>query len=264
MKKKQAASAKKTVKKSVKTPARKPAPAKKPVHKAAISKVRVSKAKPPVRKPAAKPVVKQAVKKPTARPAAKPVKKAVRPAAKPVVKQAVKKPADRPVARPAAKPVPVRPVPFFQSIRTKKITIEPVRRPQDTDDKVTKLTKSQVQEFKARLLDIKGKIVDDISGIQNEMLGRSQKDASGDLSGYGIHLADAATDNYDREMGLRIAGNEQEVLYEVDAALQRIEDGTFGQSELSGKFIGLNRLRAIPYTRYTLEEAAEIERRRRR
>ena len=129
---------------------------------------------------------------------------------------------------------------------------------------LSKLTKDLLKEFRSRLLDLKYKILEDVTGMEQELLSRSQKDASGDLSGYGLHLADAATDNYDREMHLRLAGSEQEVVYEVDEALQRIEEGSFGFSEISGKFIGLNRLRAIPYTRYTLEEAEEIERRRRR
>lgn len=129
--------------------------------------------------------------------------------------------------------------------------------------KVKKLSAEMIEELQERLLALRAQLSRDVASVENEMLGRTQKDATGDLSGYGIHLADAATDNYEKELALRIAGNEQEVLYDIEDALARIEEGKYGYSELSGKFIGLNRLRAVPYARFTLEEAEQMERKKR-
>ena len=77
---------------------------------------------------------------------------------------------------------------------------------------------------------------------------------------YSLHMADAATDSFDRDLLLGLASFEQEGLYEIDAALKRIEDGTYGICELTGKPIGWGRLEAIPWTRFSLEAENQLER----
>lgn len=70
---------------------------------------------------------------------------------------------------------------------------------------------------------------------------------------YSMHPADAATDSFDRDLVLGLVSFEQEGLYEIDAALRRIEDGTYGVCELTGRPIPWKRLEAIPWTRFSIE-----------
>ena len=75
-------------------------------------------------------------------------------------------------------------------------------------------------------------------------------EACEEIPNYGLHMADAATDSFDRDLVLGLASFEQEGLYEIDAALKRMEDGTYGICELTGKPIAWERLKAIPWTRF--------------
>ena len=95
-----------------------------------------------------------------------------------------------------------------------------------------------------------------------ETLKRSSKDDAGDLSSYGQHMADAGTDTFDRDFALSMVSSEQEALSEIDAALKRIHDGTYGICEITGKPIPKERLLAVPFTRYSAEALKEIEKNR--
>jgi RNA polymerase-binding protein DksA len=76
---------------------------------------------------------------------------------------------------------------------------------------------------------------------------------------YSMHPADAATDSFDRDLVLGLASFEQEGLYEIDAALRRIDDGTYGVCELTGRPIPWKRLQAIPWTRFSVEGERRVE-----
>lgn len=86
-----------------------------------------------------------------------------------------------------------------------------------------------------------------IEHIRKESLGKSQREASGDLSGYTFHMADVASDNFEREMSLGLAANEQEMLYEIDDAIRRLKAKDFGRCQSCSKEIGMKRLAAVPY-----------------
>jgi DnaK suppressor protein len=116
-----------------------------------------------------------------------------------------------------------------------------------------KLNKKDFQLFKKILLQLKEDIDDQMKHIYDNTLKKSQKDASGDISGYSLHMADVATDTYDREFSLGLATNERELLYEIEDSLKRIEDKTFGLCEQCHKPITKTRLKAIPYTRTCLK-----------
>ena len=73
------------------------------------------------------------------------------------------------------------------------------------------------------------------------------------------HQADAASDMYDREFALNLLSHEQTALYEIDHALRRIELGTYGMCEMSGKPIPRPRLEAIPWARFSVECQAQLE-----
>ena len=112
-----------------------------------------------------------------------------------------------------------------------------------------KLNKKELTEFKKIVLKRKEEILEGIQHISEDTLKKSQKEASGDISGYTYHMADVATDTYDREFSLGLASNERKLLYELDDALKKIEDGTFGICEECKSLIARTRLKAVPYAR---------------
>jgi len=73
------------------------------------------------------------------------------------------------------------------------------------------------------------------------------------------HIADAATDSYDRDCALALLSSTQNALYEIDQALNRIAEGSYGCCELSGEPIENERLQAIPWTRFSAQAQAQLE-----
>ncbi|MBM3244855.1 MAG: hypothetical protein FJZ15_03585 [Candidatus Omnitrophica bacterium] len=113
----------------------------------------------------------------------------------------------------------------------------------------SKLSKKELSAFKGLIYKIKDEILDDIKHISDDTLKKSQKDASGDISGYSYHMADVATDTYDREFSLGLASNDRQFLYELDDAAKKIEEGTYGVCEGCSQPISKSRLKAVPYAR---------------
>jgi len=124
-----------------------------------------------------------------------------------------------------------------------------------------KLNKKQAENFKKKILELKEEIIAEIKHISDDTLKKSQKEASGDISGYTYHMADVATDTYDREFSLGIASNEREILYELDDALKRIEEGTYGICEDCKTSIAKKRLAAVPYARLCVKCQSKKEKR---
>ncbi len=99
------------------------------------------------------------------------------------------------------------------------------------------------------------------SGVETraeEVMKRSAKDDAGDLSSYGQHLADAGSESFERDMAYNIISNQKEILSEIDEAIKRIKNGTYGICEVTGLPIPESRLMSIPYTRCT-KEGQEIK-----
>lgn len=76
---------------------------------------------------------------------------------------------------------------------------------------------------------------------------------------FSLHMADAGTDEFDRDFALSIMSSDQNAMYEIDAALERIRRGTYGLCEISGEPIEAERLAAIPWTRYSAAAQLELE-----
>jgi RNA polymerase-binding transcription factor DksA len=114
------------------------------------------------------------------------------------------------------------------------------------------------------LLDLRTHLTEGIERHSEETLKRSAKDDAGDLSAYGQHMADAGTDTFDRDFALSMVANEQEALSEIEAAIKRIHDGTYGVCEITQKPIAKERLLAVPFTRYSAEAQKDLERNRHR
>jgi RNA polymerase-binding transcription factor DksA len=85
------------------------------------------------------------------------------------------------------------------------------------------------------------------------------KDANEEVPNFSLHMADAATDSYDRDLALSRASSERGALYEIDQALHRIRTGTYGICEYTGKAIERRRLEVIPWTRYCAAAEKELE-----
>jgi len=116
-----------------------------------------------------------------------------------------------------------------------------------------KYTKSDLKDFKKIVLKKKEEVLNDLKHISDDTLRKSQKEASGDISGYTYHMADVATDNYDREFSLGLASGERKSIYELDDALKRIEEGTFGICDDCKSSITKIRLRAVPSARLCIK-----------
>lgn len=110
------------------------------------------------------------------------------------------------------------------------------------------------------LLDLRNHVLASLGEHTEETLRKSAKDDSGDLSGYGQHMADAGTDTFDRDFALSLVSSEQEALSEIEAAIKRIKDGTYGICESTQKPISKERLLAVPFTRYSAEAKKQVER----
>jgi len=125
--------------------------------------------------------------------------------------------------------------------------------------KVKRLPKKETDIYKKMLLQLRAKIAGDLQQIEGDSLGGNQPSHSGELS----DVADMATDNYDRELNIGLASNEQQLLNDIDVALKRIEDGTYGVCEIYGTPIPKKRLLAMPYTRLSLRAQEEEEKSKR-
>ena len=114
-----------------------------------------------------------------------------------------------------------------------------------------------VRQQKQKLLQLRDAVVDSMAGVAQGTL-RSRAEGS-EASAFGMHQADAGSDAYDRDFALSLLSQEQDALYEIDEALKRIEIGTYGKCEMSGKPIPRARLEAIPFARFTVECQSQLE-----
>ena len=101
------------------------------------------------------------------------------------------------------------------------------------------------------LLDLRGQLL--------HQMGDLKKDSAEEISNYSMHMADAGTDNFDRDSALSLLSSDQDAVYEIEEALKRIEKNSFGVCELTGKTIPKTRLNAIPWARYTVSAQAQLE-----
>ena len=139
-------------------------------------------------------------------------------------------------------------------------SVQPVESPK------SKLQPADLELFRHMLLQIRRQLMGDVDHMESEALNTSRSDASGDLSLMPIHMADIGTDNYEREFTISLIENETDTLREIDAALQRIDAGTYGVCEATHKPIGKMRLKVMPWARYCVahERSKESDRSRRR
>lgn len=120
-----------------------------------------------------------------------------------------------------------------------------------------KLDNKKLSFYKGLLLNLKENLAGDIKNMSKNP--RGEDDESRDVSGHVLHMADVATDMYDREFSLGLASNEREVLNQIDLALKRIADKSFGICGECKKPISAARLKAIPYAETCLKCQEKLE-----
>lgn len=125
--------------------------------------------------------------------------------------------------------------------------------------KAKKLPKAKLDKFKKILQHQKQQITSEIDNIGNNTLNKTIRESSGDLSSHALHMADMATDSYDRDFSLNLVSNEQEALYRIEQALRRISNGTYGFCVECGKKISEKRLKAVPFAELCIEHQEEKE-----
>jgi len=133
-------------------------------------------------------------------------------------------------------------------------------KPKDEESQIPR----KFRKYYRLLVELRDHVKNGLDLHTEETLKRSSRDDSGDLSGYGQHMADAGTDTFDRDFALSLVSNEQEALYEIEEAIQRIKKGTYGICELTGEPIDEERLLAVPFARYSVKSQAEVEKLKRR
>ena len=119
--------------------------------------------------------------------------------------------------------------------------------------KLTPFLASQRQ----KLLELRDSLLDSMTGVAKDTL-RARAEGS-EASAFGMHQADAGSDAYDRDFALSLLSQEQDALYEIEEAIKRIDAGTYGTCEMSGKAIAHARLEALPFARYTVECQSQLE-----
>lgn len=109
------------------------------------------------------------------------------------------------------------------------------------------MKKEELKKYREKLLKIKNIIQSDIKQMENDSFSKSQKEAAGDLSSHTLHMADMASDSYERDFAFDLVSNKQELMYEISEALRRIDEDKFGKCLACGKKISKARLNVVPY-----------------
>ena len=130
--------------------------------------------------------------------------------------------------------------------------VGPGASPKGAGNKAAKSIDPEWERYRQILLDLREQLVRQMNGLA--------KESAEQLPGYSMHMADSGTDNFDRDFALSLLSSDQDAIYEIDEALKRIERGSYGVCELTGKAIPKARLDAIPWARFTVEAQGQLER----
>jgi DnaK suppressor protein len=179
---------------------------------------------------------------------------------RPARKVSAKKPASKKVVRASVKANSVkakkRPSKFPRSKQKTDLSRSPLALMGNNNHRERRLDPF-IRKQKQNLLQLRDAMVDSMTGVAQDTL-RSRAEGS-EASAFGMHQADAGSDAYDRDFALSLLSQEQDALYEIDQALKRIELGTYGVCEMSGKPIPRARLEAIPFARFTVQCQSQLE-----
>ena len=121
------------------------------------------------------------------------------------------------------------------------------------------MKKTDAKIYKERLLILRTRLRGDVDHMADAALKKSRSEANGDLSSMPIHMADIGSDNFEQEFTLSLMESEEGTLGLIEASLERIEEGTYGQCEECGVKIPKTRLNAIPYASMCIKCASRME-----
>jgi DnaK suppressor protein len=170
------------------------------------------------------------------------------PSKKAAASRAVQKP------EPVKKPLKVRPVSKPESKTAKKAaaTVAGPKAPEAVKaakkEKVPTLSKQDLQYFRNLLLEKRREIIGDVGSMESEAF-----KGDSNLSNMPIHMADVGTDNFEQEFTLGLIESERQILRDIQEALVRVDNGTYGICLGTGKAIPRVRLEAVPWAKYTIE-----------
>lgn len=115
------------------------------------------------------------------------------------------------------------------------------------------LSKAQIEDFKKRLEELRRQLTRTLAGTTEEVKRPDE------ATGYSQHQADQGTDDFDRAITLGVTAQEQGLLRQIERALEKIEEGTYGQCDITGEEIAIERLEAIPYANMTVKAQEKFE-----
>lgn len=115
------------------------------------------------------------------------------------------------------------------------------------------LKKKQIEKFKSELEAMRAELTKHIAGAQ-EMVKAPEEG-----KGYSQHQADEGTDDFDRRVNIQLTAQEEETLRQIDRALEKIEEGSYGVCDVSGDEIPIKRLEVIPYATMTRDAREKFE-----
>ncbi|TVS01062.1 MAG: hypothetical protein EA423_10550 [Phycisphaerales bacterium] len=127
----------------------------------------------------------------------------------------------------------------------------------DTGPRKSPFNKRQLAKYRKVLLEKRAILVGELNDLEEGAL----RGSSGSLSHLPQHMAEQGSEMADQSLSLNLAATERSLIKEIDEALQRIENKTFGVCELTGRPIRPERLEELPWTRYSIDAARELERR---
>ena len=161
-----------------------------------------------------------------------------------------------------------------KKVTAKKSTTSKKKTTNKTNKKTTKVTKrkatmkaieekalttDEIEQFRNVLWEKRMELLGDVNHMSEGALENNQQDSAGELSSMPIHMADLGTDNYEKEFTIGLIESDRKLLKDIDHALTKVKEGTYGVCEVTGKFIGRARLTAKPEARYHIEFAQKLE-----
>jgi len=117
-----------------------------------------------------------------------------------------------------------------------------------------KLSSAEFDHFRGLLIEKRREILGDVGSMESEAFKNQDNHSNSPM-----HMADVGTDNFEQEFTLGLIESERQLLREIQEALGRIEDGSYGVCIATGKPIGKARLEATPWAKYCIEYARMLE-----
>ena len=121
------------------------------------------------------------------------------------------------------------------------------------------MKKAEMKVYREKLLALRARLRGDVNQMADAALNKSRSEANGDLSSMPIHMADIGSDNFEQEFTLSLMESEGGTLEQIESALERIEDGEYGECEECGARIPKTRLNALPYATMCVKCASRLE-----